>query len=476
MYAARDSDAVPALLRGVRATAGAAPRASTAAARDWARELWSDLGGEGWSAAAVCDDATRTRSAACDWARSGAMALTGEAAGAPELAPAAFASASAGALEVLSMLCDEATARRAIGAIDGAALLGERAACLGLSRRGSCSAGGHCRLLATRDGWLALQLARPDDEALLEAWLETPRPADAVDAFAFAARELAGRRTGPLCERAASMGMAVAAADPPPASAPPWLRLAARGRPRTGPPRRRLRVLDLSALWAGPLATQLLAAAGARVVKVESTGRPDGTRRGPAAFHDLLNAGKASVALDLREAAGVRALVDLLPHFDVVIESARPRALKQLGIDAQRLVARVPGLTWVSITGHGREGADAQRAAFGDDAAVAAGTARALRPRGGRPIFCGDALADPLTGVHAALAAAASQRAGGGHLLALSLRDVTAALLVRTATPRAAAREPLAAAPPRARRPAARAAPLGADTACVLERFARRPC
>jgi hypothetical protein len=59
-----------------------------------------------------------------------------------------------------------------------------------------------------------------------------------------------------------------------------------------------LRVVDLTSLWAGPLCGDLLARAGARVIKVESKDRPDGARRGPAAFFDLLNGQKRSVMLD----------------------------------------------------------------------------------------------------------------------------------------------------------------------------------
>ena len=59
-------------------------------------------------------------------------------------------------------------------------------------------------------------------------------------------------------------------------------------------------MVELGSLWAAPLCGSLLAAAGADVVKVESIGRPDGARRGPPAFFDLLNGGKRSVALDLR--------------------------------------------------------------------------------------------------------------------------------------------------------------------------------
>ena len=81
-------------------------------------------------------------------------------------------------------------------------------------------------------------------------------------------------------------------------------------------------VVDLTSLWAGPLCGRLLAEADASVVKVESTARPDGARRGPPAFFDLLNHRKRSVAVDLRTSAGVDALARLL---EAPTSSSRPR-------------------------------------------------------------------------------------------------------------------------------------------------------
>ena len=118
-------------------------------------------------------------------------------------------------------------------------------------------------------------------------------------------------------------------------------------------------VVDLSSLWAGPLCGALLAECGCRVVKVESTPRPDGARSGSAAFFDRMNARKRSVALDLRTRGGARVLQRLLENADVVIEASRPRALAQLGIDPLQLVASGPR-AWVSITGHGYRGEAAQ--------------------------------------------------------------------------------------------------------------------
>jgi crotonobetainyl-CoA:carnitine CoA-transferase CaiB-like acyl-CoA transferase len=407
-----------------------------------------------------------------EWARSGAMALTGRAEGPPLLAPAPLASRARQVVDRLAALADTPE----LGSLDGAALLGERAGVFELERRGAISPSGSCRLLRTADGWLALNLARPEDVALLPAWLGGEL---LPDPWAFVADRVADRPTDELVERARLMGLPAAAAVEPPDPVPPWARVVLRGATRaaSGAPL----VMDLSALWAGPLCGHLLHLAGARVVKVESTGRPDGARAGPSAFFHLLNAEKPSVALDLAAPEGRRRLRCLVERADVVIESARPRALLQLGIDAEALVRERPGLTWVSITGYGRASPGANWVAFGDDAAVAAGLAAATAGPGAEPLFCGDAIADPLAGMHAALAALASFRCGGGRLLDVALRDVVAHLLagsdsVREATlnrveegwrvERAGARQMVLA--PRARPVRARARPLGADTEQVL--------
>lgn len=419
-------------------------------------------------------------------AATGLMALTGYAGVPPVAPPGHLAACARGALAALRTLAGDHGDAPALALVDGATLLGERAAVLGLERRGTTSAGGYCRLVPARDGWLAINLPRADDLAMVPAWLEATPATDPWPAIAGA---VAGRRVRALVARARLLGLAVAIAAPPPPAAPPWCRLAAVGRRRVPPPARPPFVVDLSALWAGPLAGDLLARAGARVVKVESSRRPDGARSGPAAFFDLLNGGKESVALDFAAAAGRSALMALLARADIVIESSRPRAMHQLGIDPAALVRTRPGLTWISITAYGRRGAAGGWIGFGDDAAAAAGLAYATGRRAGgtTPLFCGDAVADPLTGMHAAAAALAAYRRGGGVLAALTLRDVAAHVLAFGPEPAAAAVRLLpgrrrAAAwevaadgvaapilPPRARSAEWRARPLGADTEAVLK-------
>lgn len=362
-------------------------------------------------------------SPALAWAKSGAMALTGRADGPPLMCPVPLASC----VEGVRIACAALTGMEKT-TFPGAETLGERAALTGLTRQGDMAPGGACRLLRSADGWLAVNLPRDDDWALLPAWLETGGIAD----WESLAASLAGRLGAGLMDRARLLGLAVAevaevaegaegaGSDPAPAT---WCSLVTASPPRTGEEKQPL-VVDLSSLWAGPLCSHLLQRAGARVVKVESLQRPDGARRGPAAFYDLLNHGKASVALDFTAPQGIARLRSLLERADIVIEGSRPRALRQLGICAEEMVAAVPGLTWLSINGHGRGEPQENWIAYGDDAGVAGRLSHLLHAATGEMLFCGDAIADPLTGWHAALAALASYRGGGGRLISLALADV----------------------------------------------------
>ncbi len=387
------------------------------------------------------------------WAASGAMALTGtvdDALGPP-----------AGLVEGVDNL------GRRFEPLDALPLLGERAALMGLWRRGSTSCGGSCRLLPCADGFLAVSLPRAEDMELVPAWLEldaTPGSVPAV--WSAVAGQLPTRGAAELRDRATLLGLPVARVGE--ATGRPGVLGTALG----DAPRRDdvagLLVLDLSALWAGPLCGDLLARAGASVVKVESTQRPDGARRGPEDFFDLLNGRKRAVALDLGSRDGIRALHGLVGRADVVIEASRPRALMQLGLDGPELVRSGGPQVWVSITGYGRVGESAHRVAFGDDAAAAGGL---VVWEGGDPLFCGDAIADPLTGLAAADACLEALQAGGRWLLDVSMSDVSAGLT----GPTLPVPPGLAVSPPRARLVEARAPALGAQTAEVLSELGIEP-
>lgn len=443
----------------------------TGTASDYANQLLTAMG-----ASVVPCDGPADPHPAIAWAGCGLMSLTGNSAGEAQMCPAPLASCADGVIMAIGTITGSINRLPPSGAM----LLGERAAIAGLQRQGPTSPGGSCRLMGCADGWLALNLARVEDWAMLPAWLEREIEAS----WNAVATGIANRESMPLVERGRLMGLAVAAVDPPAPQPPPWLEVNHCGTVRAPDAADRPLVLDLSALWAGPLCSHLLQALGARVIRVESRQRPDGARQGPQAFDDLVNAGKQSLVLDFASAAGREGLRQLLLRADIVIEGSRPRALRQLGIIAEEMLAKRPGLSWMSISGYGRSEPEADWAAYGDDAGVAAGLSGLLLELTGEALICGDAIADPLTGMHAALAAWASYRCGGGKLISLSLRNVVAHCTAFSlpASPeerrarwlswQAMAQEAgLAETRPQARLASGKARPPGADTRAIFEEF-----
>ncbi len=321
----------------------------------------------------------------------------------------------------------EVTGSQAIAALDGATITGERAVLGGFTIPGMISAGsGHSRLLPTRDGrWFVLTMTRSADRELLPA-LFGDGDLDIEDDNAIAAA-VAARDCGELLAQGRALGLTVASNDELPASPPVELMAQGPHRIRTSvtPPL----VIDLSAIWAGPLAGHLLWLAGAQVVKVESLARPDALRTLDANIFDVINQGKANVAADFSTAEGREALIALIRRADFVIESSRPRALLQLGIDADALVRETPGLVWLSVTGHGATGEAANWVGIGHDCGVAGGLTRALVAATGEPGFVGDALPDPLTGITVVLEGWRAFKRGEACRIGFSLSAIAATAL-----------------------------------------------
>ncbi|MDT5350386.1 MAG: hypothetical protein QOH91_3673, partial [Mycobacterium sp.] len=293
-------------------------------------------------------------------------------------------------------------------AAGAATLLAGRAGLLGLNRGGRVSAGGATRLLQTRDGWCAITLSRPEDIAAVPALLQADNLPD--DPWPVLQTWAATRLAAEIVERTALLDIPAAALGETAAAPPRICRMGSRapGRELAG-----LLVAELSSMWAGPLCGQLLARAGAIVVKVESPRRPDGTRAGNRVFFDWINSDKLSYSLDFDSQADE--LRRLLAIADIVIEGSRPAALtrRRLGPDD---TAPRSGRVWLRITGYD----DCGRPAFGDDAAVAGGLV------GVGPVFCADAIADPLTGLEATRAVTESLHRGGGELIHLAMSAVAA--------------------------------------------------
>lgn len=326
----------------------------------------------------------------------------------------------------LRLLAKETGSPR-IAALDGATIVGERGANGGYVIGGRISAGiGGSRLMPAADGgWFALTLIRAEDRELLPA-LFLDAGLDIRDNDAIAAA-VARHDCADLLMRGRLLGLPVASADEAPPSPP--VEVMTRGPHRKRPAGHRPLVVDLSAIWAGPLIGHLLWLAGAEVVKVESPTRPDLIRRDDPATFDLINQGKASATVDFTDAAHKAALIALIRRADFVIESSRVRALRHLGIDAGALVRETPGLVWLSVTGHGATSEAADWTGIGNDCGVAAGLSRALADASGEIGYVGDAIADPLTGITGAIEGWRAYGSGQARRIGLAMSAITARAL-----------------------------------------------
>jgi CoA-transferase family III len=352
-------------------------------------------------------------------ATSGLMALTGQPAGPPLEPPPGLVR---GLDRLVAAIGHWSTKVGSTVDADWAHLLTARARIMGLRRQGRTSPSGSCRLLKARDGWMAINLPRPDDRAAVSALLQSDAGADPWEAIG-AAVTLAP--VSQFVERARLLGIPTAALGRPEKPAAPWSvqRFCASAPPRAIAG---LRIVDLSSMWAGPLAARLIADCGARIVKVESSERPDGARAVPDFYKTMHHENQEVITLNFRSPTGRRKLGTLLADADVVIESSRPRALEQLELSFDKVRTR-PGKVWASVTGYGRSVPGRDWVAFGDDAAVAGGLV--AWEDGNHPVFCGDAIGDPIAGMTAASAILQAVASGGGLLLDVSMRSGVANLL-----------------------------------------------
>ncbi len=127
------------------------------------------------------------------------------------------------------------------------------------------------------------------------------------------------------------------------------------------PPLDRIVVLDFSTLLPGPLATLLLAEAGAEVIKIERPGRDDLRQwqpqwNGESIQYVMLNRGKRIITLDLKDPSSRSTLEPLLRRADVLVEQFRPGVMARLGLDYEAVARINPRLVYCSITGYGQSG------------------------------------------------------------------------------------------------------------------------
>jgi crotonobetainyl-CoA:carnitine CoA-transferase CaiB-like acyl-CoA transferase len=198
-----------------------------------------------------------------------------------------------------------------------------------------------------------------------------------------------------------------------------------------------IKVLDLSRVLAGPLATMILGDLGADVLKVERPGAGDDTRgwgppfddRGESAYYLAVNRNKLSVAADLNLPVDRELVAGLIAGADVVVENFRAGTLERRGLGAEAMLARHPKLLWCTVTGFGLE---SHRPGYDLVVQAESGWMAITGEPDGVPMKVGVALADVLAGKDAAIAILAALAGGRREPRRLSvslLHGATAALV-----------------------------------------------
>lgn len=169
-----------------------------------------------------------------------------------------------------------------------------------------------------------------------------------------------------------------------------------------------LRVLDLTRVMAGPFCTALLADLGAEVIKLEPPTGDDYRHIGPfvqgeSALFTLMNRGKQSIVLDLKD-PGAQAIARAIAlQCDVIVENFRPGVAARLGLGPD-LRDEKPELIYASISGFGQTGPDAHLPAYDLVAQAMSGLMAATGEPGGQPLKVGESFGDLLAGLYASWA------------------------------------------------------------------------
>jgi crotonobetainyl-CoA:carnitine CoA-transferase CaiB-like acyl-CoA transferase len=203
-----------------------------------------------------------------------------------------------------------------------------------------------------------------------------------------------------------------------------------------------IRVLDFTSMIAGPYAARLMADVGAEVIKIEPPGGEDMRQRAPlrgghSTYFGQLNAGKKSVALDMKNPAAIALIKRMVDQADVVLENFRPGVMARLGLDYETLAELNPRLVYCSISGNGQTGPKADQPAYAPIVHASSGFDRTLMRYAGdreQPAAGAVFIADVLGGIYAmsAIQTALLHRArtGLGQRVDVALMDCMLNLLV----------------------------------------------
>lgn len=194
-----------------------------------------------------------------------------------------------------------------------------------------------------------------------------------------------------------------------------------------------IRVLDFTRVLAGPSASLALADLGAEIFKIEPPGSGDETRTFPP-FRDGeshyfigVNRGKKSIVIDLKSAAGIDLVKDLVQRCDVLIENYRPGVMARLGLDYDTLAAINPGLIYCSISGFGMTGPLRDKPSFDIVLQALSGALSVNGEAGAAPTKLGIPLGDLIGGINGPIGILAAlherHRTGRGRQIDISLLD-----------------------------------------------------
>jgi crotonobetainyl-CoA:carnitine CoA-transferase CaiB-like acyl-CoA transferase len=200
-----------------------------------------------------------------------------------------------------------------------------------------------------------------------------------------------------------------------------------------------IRVIDLSLFLPGPLMTQFMADHGAEVIKVESTheGEPNreiGAKRdGVSVYFSNTHRGKKSIALNLKDPAGVEVLLKLAQKSDVLVEAFRPGVVDRLGIGYRQVAARAPHIVYASISAFGQDGPYSGLAAHDLATEAMAGILSLNRGGDGKPAIpglpAGDMLASMICLSGILMALYRRKESGKGDYLDISMADCVLACM-----------------------------------------------
>ena len=159
-----------------------------------------------------------------------------------------------------------------------------------------------------------------------------------------------------------------------------------------------IRVLALTRVWAGPLATRIMGDFGAEIIKISDPRVPLLT---PNGLNNKLNRNKKNIGIRLDIESGRDVFLDLVSKSDVVIENFRPRVMRNLKLDFGELKKSNPNIVMVSMPGFGLTGPYAEYPAYGTTAEALAGIPSLIGYSDQVPIATGIAYGDPVSGLNA---------------------------------------------------------------------------